>query len=95
MYDITQTLYTACSNVGDSLGLKPDRISAWYLWASGAMVLLIGNIDADTIRIIKRWYRYEMLRYLYITAQIIMQGHATTMVAAGYYTLIPASTLLL
>ena len=30
--------------MGDYLGLKPEKISAWSLQAGGSMVLLLGNI---------------------------------------------------
>ena len=56
------------------------------------MALLLGNIDADTIWIIGRWHSKEMLHYLHIMARPLIQGHATTMVASGGYTLVPPAT---
>ena len=52
---LTQKIHTVCANVGESLELKPEHISTWSLQSSGAMALLIGNIDANNIQLIGRW----------------------------------------
>ena len=57
------------------------------------MALLLGTIDPDTIRLIGRWSKDEMLRCLQVTARTLMHRHAATMVAAGDYTLVPAAPL--
>ena len=57
---------------GYSLGVQPEKISAWSLRSSGAMALLLGNIDAGTIRIIGRWRSDKMMHYLHNTVQNLM-----------------------
>ena len=42
-------------------GFQPDNISAQSLRAGSAMALLLGNIDADTIRLIGRWFGDKIL----------------------------------
>ena len=79
---------------GGSLGLQTKHTSARSLQAGGAMVILIGNIDTDTIRIIRRWHSVKIMRYLHVIAQPHMQGHAATMFDSRDYTLIPATTSL-
>ena len=64
---LTQTLRTSYTNM---------------VRASGATALLLGNIDSDTIWLIGRWRSNETLRHLHVKARRLMQGHATTMVAA-------------
>eukprot|EP00957_Ditylum_brightwellii_P192140 14625986-Ditylum_brightwellii.AAC.1 len=47
--DITNLLRKGASHIGADISLKPMEISAWALRAGGAMALLLGNIDSDTI----------------------------------------------
>ena len=56
------------------------------------MVILLGKIDTETIWIIGGWCINKMLCCLHVTARPLVQGHAATMVASVYYTLIPEST---
>eukprot|EP00957_Ditylum_brightwellii_P115456 8806215-Ditylum_brightwellii.AAC.1 len=77
--DITTLLRKGASHIGADIGLKPTEISARALRAGGAMALLLGNIDSDTIRLIGRWHSNEMLRYLHTTARQLMRNHAATM----------------
>ena len=56
------------------------------------MSLLLGNIDTNTVQLIGRWCSDEMMRYLHVTVQPLIQGNAATMVATEDYTLIPAKT---
>ena len=46
------------------------------------MELLLRNIDTNTIRLIGMWRRDEMLCYLHVTEQTLMQGHAVIVVAS-------------
>ena len=54
--DLTSTLRAACAIMIDSLCLQPNQISTRSLQAVGAIALLLGNIDANTICIIGRWH---------------------------------------
>ena len=56
------------------------------------MTLLLGNIDSDTIHLIRMWFRYKILCYLQIKAHPLIQGRNTTMFATGYYTITPEAT---
>ena len=47
---LNQKLYAACTNIEEELRLHPDNISTRSLRAGGAMVLLLGNINENTIR---------------------------------------------
>ncbi len=86
---ITSTLREAVTLLGPELGFLPSDISARCLRASGAMALLLGQIDTDIIRLIGRWRSDEMLRYLHLQAAPLMQDYARKMLMAGDYSLIP------
>ena len=53
------------------------------------MALLLTCFDTGTIRLVDRWLRNTMLRYLHITAKSFTQGLAARIVQFGTYTLIP------
>ena len=81
--DLTTTIYAVCDNVGGSLGSSPFHISLHSLQYQIEMLLLLNNIDSDTILPIGRWNRYEILIYLHITVWQLVQGHITMMVYTG------------
>ena len=56
------------------------------------MEILLGSIDADTIRIIRRWRSKETLCYIHVTARPLMQGYTANIAVNGGYALIPAET---
>ena len=58
------------------------------------MALLIEIFDPDIISIIGSWRRDEMIILLHVITCILMQGHITTMVSAGDYTLITVEPLI-
>ena len=58
------------------------------------MSLLLGNIDADTIHLIRGLFSDKMLQYLHIIMRLLMKGQYSTMVTTGEYTLIPATNIL-
>ena len=47
--ELTHTLRTSCINVGENLVFQTNHISTGYLRTGGVMVILLRNIDADTI----------------------------------------------
>jgi hypothetical protein len=53
------------------------------------MVLLCANIDPNTIKMLGCWRSNEMLRYLHLEAQLLMQNFAQQMLTGGHYTLLP------
>ena len=86
---ITSTLRDAVTLLGPDLVFLPSDISACCLHASGAIALLLGQIDTDNIWLVGRWQSDEMLRYLHLQAAPQMQDYARKMLMAGDYSLIP------
>ena len=70
---ITKLLKGAVSLSGENLGFLPKDVSARSLRAGGALALLCSSIDTDIIRLIGRWRSDEMLRYLHLQAEPLMQ----------------------
>jgi hypothetical protein len=90
--DITTTLRASVAILGpDALGFAPNEVSARSLRASGAMALLCAHVDSDTIRLLGRWRSDEMLRYLHVQAQPLMQRFAAQMLQGGHYSFVPAN----
>jgi hypothetical protein len=93
--DITAALRATLAFVGPhTVGLSLTDITARSLRASGAMALLVSKVDTDLIRLLGRWRSDEMLRYLHLQAQPIMQRFARLMVTHGDYHLLPNSNVL-
>ena len=86
---ITDTLRTAVSYLGPSLGFLPEDVSTRSLRAGGANALLLARVDPDIISLIGRWRSDEMLRYLHVQAAPLMADYSKRMIAAGTYNLIP------
>jgi hypothetical protein len=59
--DITDALWLATVATGHQTGLLPSDISARSLRAGGAVALLNGNIDHNTIRMLGRWHSDAMI----------------------------------
>ena len=92
--DITAALRATVTFIGPHLvGLSPSDITAKSLRASGAMALLVSRVDTDLIRLLGRWRSDEMLRYLHLQAQPIMQRFARLMVTHGDYHLLPNAAI--
>jgi hypothetical protein len=90
--DITTTLRASVAILGPhALGFEPDEVLAWSLCTSGAMVLLCAHVDSDTIRLLGRWRSDEMLRYLHVQAQPLMQKSASKMLQGGHYSFVPVA----
>lgn len=87
--DITNELRLAAAVLGPALGFLPKHVSARSLRASGAMALLCANVDTDKIRLIGRWRSDEMLRYLHVQADRVMQHFSSRMLSGGHFSLLP------
>jgi hypothetical protein len=88
--DLTTTLRLSVSALGAAnLGFLESDVSACSLRASGAMALLCAHVDTDSIRLLGRWRSDEMLRYLHVQAQPLMQNFSRLMLQGGNYTLLP------
>jgi hypothetical protein len=89
--DITTTLRASVAILGaEALGFEPQDVSARSLCASGAMALLCAHVDSDTICLLGRWRSDEMLRYLHVQAQPLMQQFASKMLQGGHYSFVPS-----
>ena len=91
---ITTVLRTTVTSIGKKYGLKPADISARNLRASGAMALLLGNVDSNTIKLLGRWRSDEMMKYLHTSVMQLSRKHAATMIQAANYTLLAPPPML-
>lgn len=80
---ITELLRCAVRTSPTATGFDPKNVTAKSLRSSGAMALLVAQVDTDLIRLIGRWKSDAMLRYLHIQALPVMQKHAATMLSHG------------
>ena len=79
---ITSTLRASAAAL-PQLGIRPADISARSMRAGGAMALLCGNVDADTIKLVGRWRSDAMFRYLHAQALPLVRNLASTMLRHG------------
>ena len=63
------------------------------LRAGGAMALLCGRVDADTIWLVGRWKSDAMFCYLHAQALPLVWHLAHTMLTHGAFSLLPGSDL--
>ena len=89
--DITATLRHSVRSMGTTLGIHPNEVSARSLRPAGAMALLCAQVDSDKIRLLGRWRSDEMLRYLHVQAQPVMQRFAQRMLQSSNYTMLPSA----
>jgi hypothetical protein len=87
------TLLREATTLSPHLGYAATDVSARSLRAGGAMALLCGHVDADTIRLVGRWQSDAMFRYLHAQALPVIRDLATTMVTHGNFVLLPDSGL--
>ena len=66
---------------GNQRALPPYR--------GGGVALLMARLDPDTIRLVVRWLRETILRYLHMTAKSFTEGLFVKMFEHGTYALIP------
>ena len=89
--EITAALRTGTRQIGKSIGLAPEDVSARAMRAGGAMALLLGNVDTDKIKMLGRWKSDAMMVYLHTSARPLMQRFADVMVEHGEYSQVPAT----
>jgi hypothetical protein len=70
-------------------GVHTSEISARSLRTGGAMAILFGKIDINSIRMMDQWYSDAMLRYLHMQAQPIIGHYAVKMFNKRTYTFQP------
>jgi hypothetical protein len=87
---ITKVLQTSAAAL-PNLGFPADQVTARSLRAGGAMALLCGRVDADTIKLVGRWRSDAMFRYLHAQALPIVRKLARTMLLHGNFTLAPGN----
>jgi hypothetical protein len=91
--DVTEALRHAAEATAHQTGLHYSDISAKSLRAGGAMALLCGKIDHNTIRMVGRWHSDAMMRYLHLQAKPLMPDFAPTMFNHGSYSFLPTDTV--
>jgi hypothetical protein len=87
---ITKTLQVSAAAL-PHLGFPPNEVSARSMRAGGAMALLCGKVDADTIRLVGRWKSDAMFRYLHAQALPLVNHLARTMLQHGNFHLAPGA----
>jgi hypothetical protein len=91
--DISDILRQAMTANYHRTGVHAFEISAPSLRAGGAMAMLFGKIDINSIRTMGRWHSYAMMRYLHVQAQLIIGNYAAKMFNEGTYTFQPFETV--
>ena len=89
---ITTLLHAAARSLL-TLGFAPNDVNARSLRAGGAMALLCGRVDADTIRLVGRWRSDAMFCYLHAQALPLIRDLSRIMLTHGAYTLLPGTDL--
>jgi hypothetical protein len=91
--DITDALQLAAIATTHQTGILPTDISTRSLRVGGAMALLNGKIDHDTIRMLGRWHSDAMMRYLHLQSRPIMCEFASTIFNHGIYNFLPEESV--
>ena len=91
-HNITTLLRTAAASF-PHIGFRLSDVNARSLHAGGAMALLCGRVDADTIWLVRRWKSDTMFRYHHAQALPLVWHLAHTMHTHGTFSLLPGSDL--
>jgi hypothetical protein len=91
--DVTTALRLATIATVQQTGLKHTDIATRSLRAGGAMALMCGRIDHNTIHMLVRWHSDAMLRYLHLQAKPLMRQCAVMMFNHGTYSFLPTDTV--
>jgi hypothetical protein len=91
--DVTDVLRQAMTANFHRTGVHASEVSARSLRAGGAMAMLFGKIDINSIRMMGRWHSDAMMRYLHVQAQPIIGNYAAKMFQEGTYTFQPDETV--
>jgi hypothetical protein len=70
-------------------GVPASEVDARSLRADGAVAMLFGKIDINSICMMGRWHSDAMMRYLHVQAQPIIGGYAAKMFNEGTYLYLP------
>ena len=89
--DVSAQLRFAAAACEPTTGLSPADISARSLRAGGAMALLVGKVDTDTIKLLGRWHSDAMCRYLHQDSLGVMQRLSALMLSHGSYNFLTAT----
>lgn len=89
---LTKTLQVSAAAL-PHLGFPADEITARSMCAGGAMALLCGKVDSDTIRLVGRWKSDAMFRYLHAQALPLVRNLARTMLHHVNFTLAPGADM--
>jgi hypothetical protein len=90
--DIMDVLRQAMTANYHITGVHASEISVKSLRAGGAMAMLYGKIDINSIRTMGRWQIDAMMRYVHVQAQPIIGNYAAKMFNEGTYTFQPDET---
>ena len=88
--DVTSDVRFAARANRHLTGITPSDLSARSARAGGAMALLCGGVDSDTIQLLGRWHGASMLRYLHMEARPIFKRLAEKMFNNGTYSFLPS-----
>ena len=91
--DITKALKSAARVHGAEFGIGTDDVSAGCLRSTGAMALFYGGVDSGRIRLLNRWQRWTMLRYLHLQSRAAMRGLSADMLQGGKIDMLPPGSL--
>lgn len=86
---ITKAVRWHASLLQPVTGIDPAQLSARSLRAGGAMALLAGQCDTNTIKLLCRWHSDAMMRYLHQQSLPIFQRLSSKMFNNGSYTFLP------
>jgi hypothetical protein len=84
--DIMDVLHQAMPANFHRTGVHASEVSARSLRAGGAMAMLFGETDINSIRMMGRWHSNAMMRYLHVQAQPIIVNYTAKMFNEGTYT---------
>jgi hypothetical protein len=87
--DVTDVFLCAMTIYYTKVGIKATEISAPSLRAGGAMVMVFGWIELDTIWMMGKWHSDAMMSYLHIQAQPIINNYAARMYNRGTCVFLP------
>jgi hypothetical protein len=91
--DITDTLRHVMTMNYHRTGIHATEVSAQSLRAGGAMAMMCSKIDMNNIRMMGRWHRDVMMRYLHVQAHPIIDHYAAKVFNNGTYTFQPDETV--
>jgi hypothetical protein len=86
---ITKAIRWHASLLQPITGIDPHQLSARSLRAGGAMALLAGQCDTNTIKLLCRWHSDAMMRYLHQQSLPIFQRLSSKMFNNGSYSFLP------